>query len=142
MKRRWIRLAVLAGVLAMLAVVTVAAQAWWERHELGLARAEIERGDFVSALSRLETLAATRPRWAGADQGELDYWLGSCHWGVGRRMRRWRHSPACPREESSARSPRRSRRTGCLNRGIGGSRGTAGRARAGPRRTGPERSPQ
>ncbi len=72
-------------MLASLAVATVAAQAWWQRHELGLARAEIERGDFVSALSRLETLAAARPRWAGADQGALDYWLGSCHWGVGRR---------------------------------------------------------
>ena len=85
MKRVWIRLAVLVGALATLAVATVAAQAWWQRHELGLARAEIERGEFVPALRRLESLAATRPRWAGGDEGALDYWLGNCRWGVGRR---------------------------------------------------------
>ena len=70
-------------VLATLAVATVvAAQAWWQRRELGLARAEIERGEFVPALRRLESLAATRPtlgRWrrgcAGLLAGQLP--LGS-----------------------------------------------------------------
>ncbi len=85
MKRTWMRLGVPAGLLASLAVATVVAQSWWQRHELGLARAEIERREFVPALRRLESLSASRSRWAGGDESELNYWLGKCRWGVGRR---------------------------------------------------------
>jgi enediyne biosynthesis protein E4 len=85
MKRVWTRLGILVGAPATLAVTAVVALACWQRHELGLARAEIERGEFVPALRRLESLSAMRPTWAAGDDGELNYWLGNSRWGLGRR---------------------------------------------------------
>src|SRR5262249_56260867 len=51
------------------------------RHELGLGRREIDRRAWDAALPRLEALARS---WA-ARGGEVDYWLGLCHWNSGRR---------------------------------------------------------
>jgi enediyne biosynthesis protein E4 len=85
MKRACLRLGMIAGVLVSLAVATVGAQSWWHRHEIGLARAEIERREFLPALRRLESLAASRSKWVSGDEGELNYWLGKCRWAVGRR---------------------------------------------------------
>jgi tetratricopeptide (TPR) repeat protein len=85
MKRGWTRLGLPLGVLASLAAAACVAQAWWQRRELGLARAEIARLEFVPALRRLESLASFRSRLARADEGELNYWLAQCRWGLGRR---------------------------------------------------------
>src|SRR5262245_29261138 len=82
MNRAWIRVGVLGGALA---VAMIATPAWWHRHELRLARSEIDRGEYPSALRRLESLAASRFGWAGVGGGALDYWLGVCRWRVGRR---------------------------------------------------------
>jgi tetratricopeptide (TPR) repeat protein len=80
-----VRVGAASGALALAAVAGVAAQTWWQQHELRLARTEINRGEFAPALGRLESLAASRPVWAWGDDGALYYWLGQCRWQAGRR---------------------------------------------------------
>src|SRR5262249_48282092 len=82
MRWAWILVAVLAGALA---AAYVAAEARRQRREFDQARAEIDRGEFATALWRLESLATSRPRWAGGDAGALEYWVGRCRWRVGGR---------------------------------------------------------
>ncbi len=82
MRNTRIRIALVAGALTVSAVT---AESWRQRHELGLARAEIERGEYVAALGRLESLEATRVVPAGGGEGEFAYWLGVCRWRAGRR---------------------------------------------------------
>jgi tetratricopeptide (TPR) repeat protein len=82
MRRTGIRIVALAGAVT---VSAVAAQSWRQRHELGLARAELERGEYLTALGRLEFLESTRVPWTGGRKDELAYWLGVCRWRAGRR---------------------------------------------------------
>ncbi|MHB1562298.1 MAG: tetratricopeptide repeat protein, partial [Isosphaeraceae bacterium] len=82
MRSAWIMIMVLVGALA---VALVAAESWRRRRELDLARAQIDRGEFLAALGRLESLAAARPRWPAGGDGAIDYWLGECCWRTGRR---------------------------------------------------------
>ena len=73
MKRRWVRLGLVAGV-AILAVGTYAGLSSWRvRSEFYRAKESIARGDMESARRRLASLVASRP---GALGGQIDYWLG------------------------------------------------------------------
>jgi tetratricopeptide (TPR) repeat protein len=74
-------------LVGTLAVAGAATLAWRHRRvlELEQARAEIDRGAYVSALGRLESLAALRLTWMDGGPGELDYLLGTCRWRSGRR---------------------------------------------------------
>jgi predicted Zn-dependent protease len=76
----------IAAAIAALVIASLFLHSWWQRREFHVARAEIERGEFMSALGRLESLAAWRPPWTRADGGALDYWLGHCRWRAGRRQ--------------------------------------------------------
>jgi tetratricopeptide (TPR) repeat protein len=73
-RRRWWRLGILAGLLALGWAGFAQLNHWRVRGELVLARQEIARGRMESARRRLTALAA-RP---GALGGDADYWLGIC----------------------------------------------------------------
>ena len=74
MRRRWRRLAIGAGLLALAWGAFAQLDAWRARGELRLAQQEIARGRLEAARRRLTGLAA-RP---GALGGAADYWLGVC----------------------------------------------------------------
>ena len=73
-RRRWRRIGIGAGLLALGWVVFARLDAWRARGELGLAQQEIASGRLESAHRRLTGLAA-RPGELG---GAAAYWLGIC----------------------------------------------------------------
>ena len=72
--RRWRRVGIGAGLLALAWVLFVRLDTWRARGELRLAQQEIADGRLEAAHRRLTGLAA-RP---GALDGAADYWLGVC----------------------------------------------------------------
>ncbi|WP_165225584.1 FG-GAP-like repeat-containing protein [Aquisphaera insulae] len=74
MRRRWRRLAIGAGLLALAWGAFMRLDAWRSRGQLGLAQREIGRGQFEIARQRLTALAARD----GALDGMANYWLGIC----------------------------------------------------------------
>src|SRR6516165_2464852 len=74
MRRRWWRLGILTGLLALGWAAFAQLDTWRVRGELVLARQEIARGRLETARRRLTALSA-RP---GALGTAADYWLGVC----------------------------------------------------------------
>ncbi|WP_152054050.1 FG-GAP-like repeat-containing protein [Tautonia marina] len=71
---RWRRrLGLTAVALALVGAALVGLDAWRVRVLLGVARAELAKGQVSLARDRLEALSADRP---GAAGGAIDYWLG------------------------------------------------------------------
>ncbi|WP_197446411.1 FG-GAP-like repeat-containing protein [Tautonia plasticadhaerens] len=73
-RRRWRRLGIIAGLLALAWALLIQLDTWRARDELRRAQQEIANGRLQAAHRQLTVLAA-RP---GALDGAADYWLGIC----------------------------------------------------------------
>ncbi len=72
-RRRWSRLVLLVGAVGLAWGLLAAVQAWWIRHQVARARAEIAAVQIGPARERLSALATAHP---GALGGTVDYLLG------------------------------------------------------------------
>src|SRR3954452_9672111 len=79
-RRRWGRVGIVAGLLALAWVLFLRIDTWRARGQLQLAQQEIAAGRLEAAHRRLTGLAAR----AGALDGAADYWLGVCEALAGR----------------------------------------------------------